>query len=261
MPQSPEYKVMANKEQKSAEQKPTEQKSTENQGLLDGIGAEVSAESAPLLEFITQNAGKIAGVVLLLVLLTAISAGWQWYQNKQTTQFLDEMAKLDLKLTGADKLKAMEELVAKAPSKLTAMANLSLGDMAIANQNPELAITAYQKAAQADADGATGLMAALGQAQSLMRLAKNNEAFELISALESRLGTPTPLVVLQLKAEAALASGRTDVAQEIFAAMAKNLKGEEAAYLLSRAEKLKEQNQAAPAKKAEPTEESNKAKN
>ena len=42
--------------------------------LLRDLQSEVSAESAPLLQFMLRHAGVIAGVVVLLLLVTGINA-------------------------------------------------------------------------------------------------------------------------------------------------------------------------------------------
>lgn len=226
-----------------------EQNSAENQTLLNEIGSEVSQESAPLLQFITQNGGKIAAVVLLFLLITGLSAGWQWYQKKGNESYLEEMANLEGSLTGKDRNNAMNELVKRAPSALTTLANLTLGDICTKSGDNGLAAEAYAKAAQTDADGATGLMAALGQAQSLLRLEKYAEALSLLESLEPRFSS-VPLVLRQLKAEAALRDGKTELASQIFAEMAKEASGDDAAYLISRSEALTAQTVPAENKKS-----------
>ncbi|MCR5814638.1 MAG: tetratricopeptide repeat protein [Desulfovibrio sp.] len=210
----------------------------ETGGLFQELGTEVSQESAPLLDFITKNAGKIATCVLILVLITGISALWQWQKQKGQEAFIAEMASQDLKLSGSEKVTAFAELVARAPSDMKAIAQLRLADIASENKDLTRAKDAYAQAAQADADGVTGSMAALAQASSLMRLEKYDEALTLLQSLEQRFSGDTPFILRQLTAAAAELSGKKELAAQLLKEMASSLPEEEAAFLTKRAEEL-----------------------
>ncbi|MCR4665829.1 MAG: hypothetical protein K5657_00855 [Desulfovibrio sp.] len=206
-----------------------------NQDLIAEIGTEVGQESAPLLEFITNNGGKIAAFVLLLVLVTALSALWQWHTKKERSSFLNEMSAVTLQRTGQDKVKTLEALGKKAPDSLKAISWLTVGDAANENQDFDLASEAYAKAAKADADGVTGTMAQLAHIASLLKNDKNQEALELLHILSRRLGDEAPLVFKNLYADAASRSGDYLLASQLLEDMAKELSGDDAAFIKKRA--------------------------
>ncbi|MBO4368701.1 MAG: hypothetical protein J5803_01170 [Desulfovibrio sp.] len=210
----------------------------ENQDLFAEIGTEVGQESAPLLEFITKHGSKIATCVLVFVLITAGVALWQWHSKKERNAYLEEMSTISLRLTGPEKVKALADLVEKAPKELRTFSWMALGDIATQNQDGELAIKAYSEAAKSDADGITGTMAALAEASSLLRNNKNSEALTLLQTLSARYGQDIPLAIRQLMADAAQRSGDTALASKILAEMATQLTGDDAAFIKSRSEAL-----------------------
>ncbi|MBO4336364.1 MAG: tetratricopeptide repeat protein [Desulfovibrio sp.] len=225
-----------------------QEKNLEAGGLFQELGTEVSQESAPLLEFITKNGGKIAACVLILVVITGISALWQWQKQKGHDAFIEEMASQDIKLSGNEKVKAFADLAERAPSDMRAIAQLRLADIASENQDMARAKDAYALAAQADADGVTGSMAALAQAASLLRLEKYDEALSLLQSLEQRFSGETPFVLRSLTADAAERSGKKELAAQILKEMASSLPEAEAGFLTRRAEELSSTNPTATTK-------------
>ena len=221
-----------------------QEKAKDPSGLFQELGTEVSQESAPLLEFITQNAGKIAAGVLILVVITGISALWQWQKQKGQDNFLEEMSAQEMKLEGKEKIAAFADLAERAPSDMRAIAQLTLADIASENNDIARAREAYAKAAQADADGVTGNMAALAEAASLLRLEKYQEALTLLQALEQRFTGEAPMILRQLIADAAERSGKKELAAKLLKEIAGSLPEEEAAFLTQRAEELSPANSA-----------------
>ena len=140
------------------------QNTPESPTLLNDLKAEVSAESAPLLQFIVRNSGLIVGVVVVLLVALVGTAVWRWHQGGLQAEAQTELARIGITMKGGDRLKALDDLAAKAPENMRYSIYLMQAEFAMQDQDYSRAEQAYATAAKLDADGAMGLMAALGQA-------------------------------------------------------------------------------------------------
>ena len=61
---------------------PQKNQGEETSPLFRDLQAEVSSESAPLLQFMLRHAGIIAGVVILFLLVLAGTGIWRWYSGR-----------------------------------------------------------------------------------------------------------------------------------------------------------------------------------
>ena len=136
----------------------------------------MSAENAPLLQFITKYAGVIAGIVLALLLILGGMAIWNWHKSGKEDEARAELARINMQLKGEAKDQALLNLAQKAPDSTKLFIYLSLGQSAQENGNPVLAADAYARAAKLDNDGPLGLTAALGSVGSLMMQAEYQQA-------------------------------------------------------------------------------------
>lgn len=213
-----------------------------SQTLLGGIQGEVSAENAPLLQFITKNASFIAGFVLLILLVLGGMAVWNWYHGGKQEEARRELDRINMQLKGKDRDAALSKLAENAPKSTKLFIYMSLGQSAQENGDPILAADAYAKAAQLDGDGALGLTAALGSIGSLLMQAEYVQALALLQELEAKLPSASKSVaVQQMLAEAASKAGKLELAQQTYQKLADEVKTPEAAYFKSRAEALKAQ--------------------
>ena len=213
--------------------------------ILRDLQGEVSEESAPLLEFITRHGSLIATTVVLFLIVIGLSGLWNWYTAKQHKETLAELARIEMRTQGAERVKALREMAQKAPSDATLPAWLAVGQAALETSDFQGAAEAFATAAKSDAEGALGLAASLGQATSLLKADKAQEALTLLQALatqNSDLGQNPAL--RQLLAQAAVKAGNTDLAAKTYQALAKDTQGLDSAYFAARAEAL----QAAPKK-------------
>ncbi len=221
-----------------------EQKKNEDgsSGLLDGIQSEVSAESAPLLNFITRHASSIAGIVLILLLILGGMAIWNWYHGGKQKEARQELARINAQLKGADKNTALAKLAENAPESTKLFIYMSLGQSAQENGDPVLAADAYAKAASLDGDGALGLTAALGSVGSLLMQAEYVQALTLLQELDRKLPEASKSMEFkQMLAEAAAKAGQPQLAYQTYENLASTVKTPEAAYFKSRAEALKKE--------------------
>ena len=73
---------------------PQKNQGEETSPLFRDLQAEVSSESAPLLQFMLRHAGIIAGVVILFLLVLAGTGIWRWYSGGKNEDARQELATL-----------------------------------------------------------------------------------------------------------------------------------------------------------------------
>lgn len=204
--------------------------------LLRDLQAEVSSESAPLLQFILRHAGLIAGTVVLFLLVLAGTGLWEWYDEKQNEEVRQELARISMGMQGQERIAALEALAGKAPSAVRVPVLLAWAQSALEADDPGTAAEAYAAAAAEDAQGALGIVAGLGQAGSLLKAGKASEALQVLQVLEGgRSQGASSLELRQLLAEAAEAAGQKDLAARTYLALAAESQGVEKDYFNSRA--------------------------
>ncbi len=218
---------------------PQKNQGAEESPLFRDLQAEVSSESAPLLQFMLRHAGLIAGAVILFLLVLAGTAVWKWYSGSTSAEARQELARIVLTAQGQERVKALSALAEKVPGPVRLSAYLALGQSALESGDFAAAATAYAKAAQEDADGALGMAAALGEAGALLKAGKNAEAVTLLQNLETRLSAEGRSAQVRLMlAEAAARAGQNDLAAATYAALAKDVPGLDGDYFRARAEAL-----------------------
>lgn len=208
-------------------------------GFLEGLQGEVSAENAPLLDFITRYAGWIAGAVLLLLLVLGGMALWNWHHGGKLKETQAELARINMDLKGAERNRALEALAASAPAGMKLPIYLSLAQSALSSDEPALAADAYAKAADLDGDGPLGMTAALGVAGSLLVQGEYGKALALLQEFGQKYPEAAQSPQLrEMTAEAAANAGKLELAREIYAKLAQDSSAPESAYFQSRSESL-----------------------
>ena len=218
---------------------PQKNQGEETSPLFRDLQAEVSSESAPLLQFMLRHAGIIAGVVILFLLVLAGTGIWRWYSGGKNEDARQELARVSMTMQGQERLKALAALADKAPSDVRLSVLLAWAQSALESGDAAVAAEVYAKAAKLDADGALGLAAALGEAGSLLKAGKNAEALTLLQGLEARLpGENRSVQLRQMLAEAAARAGQKDLAAKTYQAQAQEVNGLDGEYFRVRAEAL-----------------------
>lgn len=218
---------------------PQKNQGEETSPLFRDLQAEVSSESAPLLQFMLRHAGIIAGVVILFLLVLAGTGIWRWYSGGKNEDARQELARVSMTVQGQERLKALAALADKAPSDVRLSVLLAWAQNALESGDAAVAAEVYAKAAKLDADGALGMAAALGEAGSLLKAGKNAEALTLLQGLEAGLpGENRSVQLRQMLAEAAARAGQKDLAAKTYQALAQEVSGLDGDYFRVRAEAL-----------------------
>lgn len=205
--------------------------------MLGEMKAEISAEAAPLWNFVMNNARRIALGVVALVLVIASVAGWEWYKEHSASAAQANLGRISAMPDPVARLAALEAFAPSAPSSVFLATQMTLAANAAAQQQWEKAAAAYAEVAKRDAGSALAFVAELNRADILVRLGKPEEAVAAVEALLPK--TPpelVPSVQLQI-AEAAEAAGNNAKARAAYEAAAA-ASPEEAPYLKARAAAL-----------------------
>lgn len=209
-----------------------------NPTLLGDLRAEVSAESAPLLQFIVTNSKAIAAVVVILLLALAGTGAWRWHAASRADQALDELARATLTTSGAERLKALSALAEKCPEEYRYGVLSALARSAVEAGDFERAAAAYDEAAQLEKGHPMGLAAELARAGVLLRAGKGEQALTILQTLESGMTEESRLDILPLVADAAELAGKKDAAAAAYARLGEALPGEDGGFYRARAAEL-----------------------
>ncbi|MBQ8172968.1 MAG: tetratricopeptide repeat protein [Mailhella sp.] len=169
--------------------------------------AEISPEAAPLWNFVTNHAPKIAaGVVSMVVIILAI-AGWQWYVEKGLREAQGQLGRIISIQDPARRMASLEAFMAKAPSKLFISTQLELAVTAMEMGNHAKAAEAYGKVVAEEEDTPLAFTARLNQAQALMRGGDYAGARALLETALASAPNNVKAALHQQIAEAAEAAG------------------------------------------------------
>lgn len=209
-----------------------------NPTLLGDLKAEVSAESAPLLQFMVTNSKAIAAGVLVLLLALAGTGVWRWHAASRAEESLDLLARTVLTTSGEERVRALESLAQTSPEDFRFAALSALAHSAVEAGNLETAANAYGQAAQLAGEQPLGLASELAQAGVLLRAGKGEEALKLLQALEAGMSEESRLDLLPLVADAAELAGKKDVAAEAYTKLGEAHPGEDGGFYRARAAEL-----------------------
>jgi len=217
---------------------PQKNQGMEDSSLLRDLQAEVSSESAPMLQFMLRHAGTIASIVVLFVLVLAGTGIWRWYSSSRDDDARQALARVVIETHGADQVKALSAMAAKAPESVRFSVYLALGQSALRNGDAATAANAFAEAAKVG-DGALAMTAGMNEAGALLKSGKYAEALALLQGLQSAL--PGEVVAPQLKqmtAEAAAVAGKPEQAARIYLALSREAQGLNSEYFRTRAAAL-----------------------
>ena len=88
---------------------PQKNQGAEDSPLLRDLQAEVSSESAPMLQFMLRHAGTIASIVVLFVLVLAGTGIWRWYSTSKNDEARQSLARIVLQTSGPAQVKELAE--------------------------------------------------------------------------------------------------------------------------------------------------------
>ena len=169
--------------------------------------AEVSPEAAPLWNFVTTHARKIAAGIVSLVVVISLIAVWQWYREKQFAESQSQLGRICAMQDSGKRVPALEAFLKDAPEKLKISAWLELAAAASDNADWAKAADAFARVIEKEGDTPLGANARMNRAQLLVRKGDFAEARSEFHALVGNVPTNLKPLLHQMAAEAAEAAG------------------------------------------------------
>ena len=217
---------------------PQKNQGAEESPLLRDLQAEVSSESAPMLQFMLRHAGTIASIVVLFVLVLASTGIWRWYTTSKNDEARQSLARIVLQTSGPAQIKELAALAEKAPADVRFSVYLALGQSAMSNGDYGAAADAFAKAAK-EGESSLALVAGMNEAGALLKAGKYAEALAALQKLQSSLpGEVTAPQLKQMTAEAAVIAGQPEQAARMYLALAREAQGLNSEYFRARATAL-----------------------
>ncbi|QCC84669.1 tetratricopeptide repeat protein [Desulfovibrio desulfuricans] len=217
---------------------PQKNQGVEESPLLRDLQAEVSSESAPMLQFMLRHAGTIASIVVLFVLVLAGTGIWRWYTTSKNDEARQSLARIVLQTSGPAQIKELAALAEKAPADVRFSVYLALGQSAMSNGDNAAAADAFAKAAK-EGKSSLALVAGMNEAGALLKAGKYAEALAALQKLQSSLpGEVTAPQLKQMTAEAAVVAGQPEQAARMYLALAREAQGLNSEYFRARATAL-----------------------
>ncbi len=169
--------------------------------------AEISPEAAPLWNFVTTHARKIAaGIVSLVVIITLIAA-WQWYREKQFAESQSRLGAICALQDTGKRISELEAYLKDAPEKLKISAWLELASAASSHGDFGKAAEAFKNVADREGDSPLAFTARMNRAQLLLHKGDAAAARSEFQALAPNAPTNAKPLIYQQAAEAAEAAG------------------------------------------------------
>ena len=207
--------------------------------LLDGISAEMTKETRPFLQFIIDNARWLVGLVVVLLVAVAGTAGWRMYAAGQEADVHEALAKIRQMPPDAGQIQKLEALASSCPGRLRVCVYTDLAVSALAQGNHAKAGEAYGIVAREAADTAVGQAAALNEAGMLLAQKKYAEGVSMLQKLIPVLPEGTRMPARQMLADAAALAGQNDLAARTYEELASLNQDADRGYYLSRAAGLR----------------------
>jgi predicted negative regulator of RcsB-dependent stress response len=174
---------------------------------LNEIGAGLQPSAA--LSWLDENWKLIAGVAVAAVVLTA---GWSMvesFRDRQVSDAKAELGKALVKKAGPERIKAIEDFVAAAPSGLKTAALIELAKAQTEAGEQAAAAATWDRLAQSGKPELAPV-AALGKASALLASGKADEALAVLETLRTSAGEEYRQVIDRQIALAAERAGKPD---------------------------------------------------
>lgn len=207
--------------------------------IFSDIQGEVGAEQAPLLQFILKYASWIVSAVIILLIILAALAIWNWRQTAKLEEAQNRLSEINIKMSGQEKEKALQALLESAPDNMQLYIYLELGQTAQASGKADLALESYEKAAELGKSSALGFAAQLGSIGILLSKDEYSQALAKMKGISQ--ASPNTAQMSQFRlllAEIAQKAGDRQLALQTWQELAAHASEREAEYYKQKIRKL-----------------------
>ncbi|MGM0423788.1 MAG: tetratricopeptide repeat protein [Thermodesulfobacteriota bacterium] len=140
-------------------------------------------EHSQLWLFLQEHYKKIILGISLIVLIAAVSSGYQYYQNQRMEQARQELSKINSGLQGQEKQQALQELLSEVPQQMETAVLLELANTAQDQQNFSDAEDYWARLAESSQDPGLQAAARLGQARALAEQGENGASLDILEEM------------------------------------------------------------------------------
>ena len=184
---------------------------SQNQTLLDKMTSEVTPETSPLLQFLTNNAKRI---MLVMVICFAAAAGYgvySWQNAKGLANAQESLAQILVVKDAAARLTKLKEFAPAAPEALSGAVTLAIANTAMQTKNYDEALAVWESFGK-DAKSPLYTTAVIGKAEVLALQGKHAEAIAVLEGASFPADSEATNLVNALIADMAEQSGNIDKA-------------------------------------------------
>ena len=152
-----------------------------NQTLLDKMSTEVTPETSPLLQLLTNNVKLITVVIVVCVIATAGYGFYSWQEGKKNAEAQEALARILIITGDADRIAKLKAFAPSAPEAIRGSVALALAKAAMQTQNYSEAFQVWDSFTK-DTKNPLYSTAVIGKAETLALQGKHAEG---IAVLES----------------------------------------------------------------------------
>lgn len=212
-------------------------------GVLGELQSEVSAEATPLLTFMLAHIRTLVAIILLGVTTVVAFGIWHWHSARVERAAQLEFGRILAGQEGKDRLAALENFLASAPSSMKTGVQLEIAASALQMNDAARAAAAYGAVHAGDPRGALGMMAAINQADLLRQAGQPAEALAVLDSLMKTASATLHKTMSQAirESQAAIAeqTGQLDRALELYEAIVDESGNDERGYYQAKIAELK----------------------
>ena len=156
--------------------------------LLQALKEDIAPEATPALQFVTEHARTISGIVVGIVLIAVICIGYKWHHKSTLEAGQAEIATALQAGEAGQVIAALEAIIPNLPEELQLSAFSEIVMRAEGLTEHEKAAEYWQKIYTQASDPGYRTVAGLGLAKNWQALGKQDEAAGLLDTLSATAG-------------------------------------------------------------------------
>ena len=184
---------------------------SQNQTLLDKMTSEVTPETSPLLQFLTNNAKRIMLVMAICFIAVAGYGAYSWQETQKIATAQESLTRILIVKDSVDRLAKLKAFAPSAPEAIREAVALAIAQTAMQAKSYDDAFQAWETFAK-DSKSSLYTTAVIGKAESLALQGKTTEAITVLENSALPADSEATNLVNALVADLAERSGNIDKA-------------------------------------------------
>ena len=184
---------------------------SQNQTLLDKMTSEVTPETSPLLQFLTNNAKRIMLVMAVCFIAVAGYGVYSWQETQKLAAAQDSLTRILVVKDDADRLAKLKAFAPSAPEAIRGSVALAIAHTAMQAKSYDDAFQAWDRFSK-DSTSPLYTTAMIGKAEALALQGKTAESIAILESMSLPADSEAINLVNSLIADLAEQSGNIDKA-------------------------------------------------